>query len=86
MNAGPLDYTAARSIAEEKIAAMFRGEPFEIIVVDDAVVDTDDAWYFPYNGRDYLERGLLRDALAGNIPIRVAKDDGSTSLTMPPNW
>ena len=77
-----ITFDAARELATERIAQI--PSEYEIVILDDHIVDTDSAWFFPYNGKDYVENGNFAAALAGNHPVRVSKIDGSVSLAMPP--
>ena len=46
----------------------------ELIIVDDGIIETPGAWYFPYDSAAFILRGEISSALAGNIPVRVARD------------
>lgn len=72
-----------RALAVERIGKI--PSEHEIVIVDQHVVDAETAWFFPYNGKDYVENRNFAFALAGNHPVRVSKDDGSASLAMPPD-
>ncbi|WP_078323883.1 hypothetical protein [Mycobacteroides salmoniphilum] len=58
----------------------------DVTIVDNAVVEADDAWYFPYDGTDYLVNGNISAALAGNLPIKVLKDGTLVGYERPPGW
>lgn len=77
-------FDEARSLALERISAIPSNH--EIILLEDHVVETADAWYFPYNGREYIENGVLRAALAGNHPVRVTKRGRDVTLESPDVW
>lgn len=74
----------ARRLALERVSTIPSNH--EIILLDDHVVETADAWYFPYNGREYIETGVISSALAGNHPVRVAKRGGDVTLQSPDVW
>ncbi|WP_330182199.1 YrhB family protein [Nocardia sp. NBC_01503] len=77
----------ARELAERKLAELAAANELGAVrIVDDAIVETDSDWYFPYDAIAYLEQGEISAALAGNIPIRVEKSSGETSLELPPGW
>jgi hypothetical protein len=77
-------YDEARALALERIADI--PSTHEIILLDNRIVETPDTWYFPYNGRAYVEHGTFSAALAGNHPVRVCRTTGAVSLTSPPQW
>ncbi|TDZ96173.1 YrhB domain-containing protein [Mycobacteroides salmoniphilum] len=70
----------ARRRAEAHIATFHLDD---VIIIDDAIVDTDDAWFFPYNSRAFALHGDISAALAGNVPVRVPKDGGVLSVGLP---
>lgn len=77
--------STARESAEQMLAELAAaGKLGEVRIVDDAIVETETDWYFPYDAVAYIERGDISAALAGNIPIRVTKSDGQISLSPPP--
>ncbi|MCU1647064.1 MAG: hypothetical protein JWN03_7339 [Nocardia sp.] len=77
--------TTARESAEQKLAELAAANELgEVRIVDDAIVETETDWYFPYDAVAFIERGDISAALAGNIPIRVTKSDGQISLSLPP--
>ncbi|MFF2556921.1 YrhB domain-containing protein [Nocardia sp. NPDC058058] len=78
---------AARALAERKLAELAAGNALgEVRIVDNAIVETDSDWYFPYDAVAFLDRGEISAALAGNVPVRVEKSSGEVSLASPPNW
>lgn len=60
--------------------------PVDIVVLDSHVVESLEAWFFPWNGRRWVEDRDFSAAYAGNIPVRVAKSDGTATFTMPDKW
>lgn len=75
---------AARERALEAIAALAdRVGLTELVIVDDGVVETEVAWYFPYDSAAYVERGEVSAALAGNLPVMVRKDGSEVTFTSP---
>jgi hypothetical protein len=64
---------AAEAFLDTEIRVRF---PHEVVIVEEAIRDTGDAWIFPYNGRGYLERDDFSEVMAGNTPIAVNKETG----------
>lgn len=74
----------ARLLAMAAIAKMAEEQRLgELMIIDDAVVETDRAWYFPYDSTAYALRGEISSALAGNLPVKVARDGGRISYEVP---
>ncbi|WP_081290634.1 YrhB domain-containing protein [Mycobacterium asiaticum] len=55
-----------------------------LIFVEDGILETEEAWYFPYDSEAYLLRGDLSAALAGNLPIKVLRDGTAVACEAPP--
>lgn len=67
----------ARRVAEQFLDENVRERfDFEVVIVEGAVRDDGAKWIFPYDGKAYVERGDWRQAMAGNVPIRVDKVTG----------
>jgi hypothetical protein len=72
-----ISFLAARETAESFIDVEMRSRfPHDILIVEAAIEDRGDVWVFPYDGRGYVERGDLSEAMAGNLPIIVNKETG----------
>ncbi|MET7472027.1 YrhB domain-containing protein [Micromonospora sp. NPDC005686] len=72
-----LSKEGARRSAEEFLDAEVRPRfRYGILVVEDGVEESEDAWIFPYDGQAYVELGDWRQAMAGNSPIVVDKLTG----------
>jgi len=54
-----------------------------LVILDQFVVETPEAWYFPYDSEAFVVRGEVSAALAGNLPVRVAKDGASVRFEQP---
>lgn len=54
-----------------------------IVILDQFVVETPEAWYFPYDSEAFVTRGEISAALAGNLPVRVARDGTSVRFEQP---
>lgn len=79
-----LDRESARERAVKAIAVMAERQCLsDVVIVDSGVVETETAWYFPYNSAAYLERGDMRLALYGNVPVMVPKDGGEVTFRSP---
>jgi hypothetical protein len=55
----------------------------ELVLVEDCIVETPDAWYFSYDSADFILGGDVSSALAGNIPVRVARDQTGVRFEEP---
>ena len=80
-----ISYEQAHQKALDRVAQIATQSTFEIVILESHIRETDAAWYFPYDGRDYVENGNFLAALAGNHPVRVAKTDGAVTLESPPD-
>jgi len=49
---------------------------YQLIILDDQTQEHDFGWIFFYNTREYIEKGELQAALAGNAPLIVDKSGG----------
>jgi hypothetical protein len=58
------------------------GDP---MIIDETVVETDSAWYFPYGATAFTLHRNISAALAGNLPARVLKDGASVTFALPPS-
>ncbi|BBZ79956.1 hypothetical protein MANY_52930 [Mycolicibacterium anyangense] len=54
-----------------------------LVILDQLVVETPEAWYFPYDSEAFVVRGEISEALAGNLPVRVARDGTSVRFEQP---
>ncbi|WP_156920413.1 YrhB domain-containing protein [Segniliparus rugosus] len=73
---------AARARAESALADM--GIGVEVSILDNSVLETETAWYFPYNSTEYIAHGTVSAALAGNLPVKVPKDGTAIGYDLPP--
>lgn len=55
----------------------------DLMIVDDAIVETKLAWYFPYDAADFIRQGDISAALAGNIPVKVPRDGSAITYEEP---
>ncbi|MFI1995727.1 YrhB domain-containing protein [Actinoplanes sp. NPDC020271] len=76
-----MDLSEARSTAEAFLDERMRPRfSHEIVILGDFVKERGDAWVFPYNGRGYVERGDINEAMAGNAPLAVSKETGAVTF------
>jgi len=79
-----LDLAAAQTQALEAIERLASEQNLgELILIEDRIVETPDAWYFPYDSAAFVLRGEISSALAGNIPVRVARDGSGVRFEEP---
>jgi hypothetical protein len=70
-----LDVETAVKIAEEALNNHFQLENDWVVVVD--MREDEDAYWFMYNSRHYVETGDLMFAIVEGHPIGIRKRDGS---------
>jgi hypothetical protein len=70
----------ACSLANRLLDGSIRKDRDDVVIVEDATIESDDYWVFCYNTRAYVETGDFRQALVGNAPIFVSRIDGSAHL------
>lgn len=56
------------------------------MIVDSAIVETEEAWYFPYDAVAFIAHGDICAALAGNVPVRVPRDGSAFTYEAPAQW
>lgn len=56
----------------------------DLMIIDEAIVETTTAWYFPYDATAFVLRGDVSSALAGNLPVKVSRDGAATTYEAPP--
>jgi hypothetical protein len=56
----------------------------ELMIVDEAIIETQVAWYFPYDAKAFLLQGDVSSALAGNLPVKVPRDGSGLAYEAPP--
>jgi hypothetical protein len=56
----------------------------ELMIVEAAIAETEEAWYFPYDTVAFLLHGDISAALAGNVPVRVPRDGSALTFEAPP--
>lgn len=79
-----ISFEEARVRAVDAINHLARREQLgDLTIIDAAIVETESAWYFPYDAVDFIVNGNVSTALAGNVPIKVPKDGGATTYEAP---
>lgn len=53
------------------------------MIVDAGIVETQEAWYFPYDAVAFVVHGDISAALAGNVPAKVPRDGSPLSCESP---
>jgi Immunity protein 35 len=68
---------ALKRLAEEQALG-------DLMIIEEAIVETDAAWYFPYDATAFVLHGNISSALAGNLPVKVSRDGTVLTYEMPP--
>jgi hypothetical protein len=79
-----VDIQDARSIVEAYIENNLippKGDRY--IIVEDAVDEEEDGWYFPYQTEKYLKTLDINFSVVGNWPIFVSKDGSFVGALRP---
>jgi hypothetical protein len=80
-----ITFDQARALACDALSTFSSKESLgDVIIVEEEIIETEFAWYFPYDGRTFVLDGDMSSALAGNVPIKVGRDDGAVSFEVPP--
>ena len=53
----------------------------ELVILEDATIETDWGWIFFYQSSEYLNSGVFGDQVAGNAPYIVDRLTGSATAT-----
>ena len=79
-----IDLQEARTRATDAISKLAVKEQLgELMIVEAAIVATDEAWYFPYDAVAFVVHGDISAALAGNVPVRVPRDGSALTFETP---
>jgi immunity protein 35 of polymorphic toxin system len=76
-----IDKAAATAIARDFLSRLQVRANIDLALQPDSTIERDFGWVFFYNSTKYLETKNFRDAVAGNAPLIVDRDDGSVHLT-----
>jgi hypothetical protein len=81
-----ITFSDARSRAMAAVTRMAEEQRLgDIMILDEYVVETDLAWYFPNDSVASVLRGDISSALAGNLPVRVSRDGTQITYEEPKN-
>jgi hypothetical protein len=79
-----ITFDEARSRAEAALGKMVEEQKLgDVMIIDDAIIETDQAWYFPYDSVAFILRGDISSALAGNLPVCVSRDGERVTFEEP---
>lgn len=53
------------------------------MIIDARMVETQEAWYFPYGTVAFLAHREISSALAGKVPVKVPKDGTTLNYKTP---
>ncbi|VBA45059.1 hypothetical protein LAUMK13_05331 [Mycobacterium innocens] len=82
-----IDLEKARMRAVEAIDKLAEKERLrELMIIDSAIVETNGAWYCPYDAVAFVVHGDISAALAGNVPVRVPRDGSALTYEAPAQW
>jgi hypothetical protein len=77
----------ARSLAMDALNKLAERQGVgHITIIDESIVETETAWYFPYDARDFLLHGDVSSALTGNLPVKVSRDGTTISYEAPEDF
>jgi len=79
-----IDLKEARIRATDAISKLAVKEQLgDLMIVEAAIVETEEAWYFPYDAVAFVVHGDISAALAGNVPVRVPRDGSALTFEAP---
>ena len=79
-----IDIKEARIRAADAISKLAVKEQLgDLMIVEAAIVETEEAWYFPYDAVAFVVHGNISAALAGNVPVRVPRDGSALTFEAP---
>jgi len=71
----------AAELVREKLREYETAGSPQLVLLEHKTLTRSFGWVFFYQSRRYVESGDVRDALAGNAPIIVDRDDGTVYVT-----
>lgn len=75
-----ISFAEARIRAIDAITKLAAKERLgDLMIVDSAIMETVEAWYFPYDAVAFLLHGNISAALAGNVPVKVPKNGSAVT-------
>lgn len=75
-----MKYEIAKKLVSEFINNRFNSND-ELVIDNEAVIETDFGWVFPYDSKKFLESGELIYASVGNAPIIFDNRDETIHIT-----
>lgn len=72
-----IDHAQATAIAEKHLIRLSEEMGVDLSLDLDATCETPEGWLIFWNSTSYLSNGAISDALAGNGPLLVARENGS---------
>jgi hypothetical protein len=76
-----MEKAEAAELVREKLREYETAGSPPLVLLEDKTLTRPVGWVFFYQSRRYVESGDVRDALAGNAPIIVDRDDGTLFVT-----
>jgi hypothetical protein len=74
--------TEAEELALGYVKAEEARAGFELVLLKDQTIERSFGWVFFYDSKRHNETRDLRDAVAGNAPIVVTRDETGTALPL----
>lgn len=71
----------ARTIASKYVAEKQIHSALELVLVLEPLAEGDFGWAFGWTSKKFFETGCISAAPAGNSPIIIDREDGSTHVT-----
>jgi hypothetical protein len=71
----------AQQIALRYVKDLERESGCELDLIHRATIERSFGWIFFYDSKRHIETGSIRDAIAGNAPIVVTREDGRVHET-----
>ena len=78
-----LNKEQARAIALAMIAGMAKADGRDYMILEDAIVERELVWAFPFNSRTYAATRNARDMVLGLAPIVVKRGSGAARMALP---
>lgn len=73
----------AQKIALATIDALAKKEGRDYVLFEDAVIEKEFAWAFPFNSREYAETGDYLDMVIGIGPVVINRQSGAVIIAPP---
>lgn len=73
----------ARKIALATIAESAQKSGYDLVIMENLIIEKEFAWVFPYNTREYVANGDFKKMTIGNGPIIVNRQTGAVVKAPP---